>query len=271
MYAMVFHAHQKLDRIAYRHLRHIVGMPTGWPQLSDILHFEGKRGPDASKLKNNPTAGELPWHFVDPFDATDNALAATLQSHYDSMVASLKTGNETRTAFEAAWLAHALVDGLTPAHHYPFEEELRDLRGGVDRKNRTSVMRRITVKGETHTESLSKSIKLVGPKGLLMTHTAFEAGAYTIILPLALDNAMPTKADLAEIQKFGLIAHFERQAKEIGAMNLYGRFYKFGWTPRLARLVRKEMAPRMVQIITLAWYLAMVDAGIVKPKQKVTK
>lgn len=265
MYAVVFHAHQKLDRVAYRHLRQLIGSPKVWPSQSDILHFEGKRGPDASKLKNNPGAGEPPWHFVDPFDVTDKKLVATIESHYDSLVLSLKANNSERIAFEAAWLAHALVDGLTPAHHYPYEAALQDLRGGQTRTSRTTMMRRIAIKGDTHRESVKQSFKLVGPKGLLMTHTAFEGGAYMIILPLSLDNAVPSKEAMLSIRKLGLIAYFQQQAREVGALNLYERFYKLGWTPKLARLVRKEMAPRMAQMVTLAWYCALVDASIVKP------
>lgn len=125
-------------------------------------------------------------------------------------------------------------------------------------------MRRIAVKGETHRESMKRSFKLVGPKGLLMTHTAFEAGAFMIMLPLTLDGAYPTADELTTIRDIGVIAYFERQAREIGAMKLYDRFYKLGWTPRLARQVRNEMAPRMVGMVTLAWHSALVDAGIIK-------
>ncbi len=264
MYSVVFHAHQKIDRVAFRHLRQLVGKPAAWPSLKSILHFEGKRGPDAVKLKNNPTAGEPPWHFIDPFDATDRDLKLTLQSHYDSLVRALRVKSTERVAFEAAWLAHALVDGLTPAHHYPYEEELEDLRDGRDRKTRTSVMRRITVKADTHRESVKKSFKLVGPKGLLMTHTAFEGGAFMILLPLSLDKAQPTQDDLDAVLQMGVIKYFERQAREIGAFNLYERFYRFGWTPRLARIVRNEMAPRMTQMVTVAWYAALVEAGIIE-------
>ncbi|HSW79935.1 MAG TPA: hypothetical protein VLG47_04105 [Candidatus Saccharimonadales bacterium] len=266
MYAVVFHAHQKLDRVAYRHLRHLVGRPDSWPVVSDILHFEGKRGPDAIKLKSNPTAGEYPWHFVDPFDTSDKALIKTINEHYNSLVQALKKSNSERVAFEAAWLAHALVDGLTPAHHYPYEAELKDLRGGRDHKSKTTVMRRITIQGKTHRESFKRSFKLVGPKGLMMTHTAFEGGAFMIILPLSLDSAMPSKTDLANFKELGLTAFFQQQAREIGALNLYERFYKFGWTPKLARLVRKEMAPRMAQVVTLAWYSALVDSGKFVPE-----
>jgi hypothetical protein len=264
MYAVVFHAHQKIDRVAYRHLRRLVGKPKGLPELKDILHFEGKRGPDASKLKNNPGAGELPWHFVDPFNKDDVALLGTLKYHYDELVTALKAQNQTRASFELAWLAHALVDGLTPAHHYPYEEELEDLRGGEDRSSRTSAMRRITVKGDTHRESVRHTFKLVGPKGLMMTHTAFEGGAYAIILPLGLDNAYPTSEELRSMRALGMPAYFGRMMREVGVLNLYERFYKLGWTPKLARIVRRELAPRMVQMVTLTWYSALCDAGLVK-------
>lgn len=266
MYAVVFHAHQKIDRIAFRHLQRLVGPQESFPDLKRILHFEGRRGPDATKLKNNPTGGEMPWHFIDPFDTTDTGLHETIEHHYDKLVASLKEKNETRAAFEAAWLAHALVDGLTPAHHYPYEAELEDLRGDADRTNRTTMARRLTVKAETHRESIRRSYKLVGPKGLLMTHTAFEGGAYMIMLPLKLDKAMPKQEELNVIHELGVTAYFQRLAREIGALDMYERFYKYGWTPRLAKLVRNEMAPRMVMMVTLAWYSALVDAGIVKKK-----
>ena len=36
-------------------------------------------------------------------------------------------------AFEAAWLAHAVTDGFTPAHHEPLEEQLEGLRPTDDR------------------------------------------------------------------------------------------------------------------------------------------
>lgn len=267
MYAIVFHAHQKLDRVAYRHLRQLVGTPDAFPSLKQILHFEGKRGPDASKLKNNPSGGEQPWHFVDPFNEDDVHLSKTISQHYKELVVALKSDNKTRSSFEAAWLAHALVDGLTPPHHYPYEAELEELRGGETRHSRTSALRRITVKGETHRESIKRSLKLVGPKGLLLSHTAFEAGAYAIILPLKLKRAFPTPEEIQTVREIGLPDYFSRLAREIGALDLYKRFYKYGWTPKLARQVRREMAPRMAMLVTLAWCCALMDAGLIKQNQ----
>src|ERR1035441_2898896 len=81
-------AHQKIDRVARRHLERLLPH-CQFPSAKAILQFEG---------------------------------------HYRKLVEVLKAGDRVRAAFEAAWLAHAVVDGLTPAHHYPYAEKLVELR-----------------------------------------------------------------------------------------------------------------------------------------------
>ena len=118
-------AHQKLDRIARKSLADLLKQNTNFPATKLILHFEGKNGPDSAKIKLD---GEhAPWHFFDPFDTDDSALVKLIIGHKKNLVKSLKANNLERAAFEASWMAHAIVDGLTPAHHYPFEEELEKL------------------------------------------------------------------------------------------------------------------------------------------------
>lgn len=265
MYAIFFHAHQKIDRVAHKHLERLVGEQDGFPPLKNVLHFEGRNGPDAAKLKNKPGV-EQPWHFINPFDEDDTELNEAIQLHYDGLVVALRKQNRERAAFEAAWLAHSLVDGLTPAHHYPYEKALEALRG-EGRSSRTTLKSRAVVKGKTHSDSLMRSLKIVGPRGLLTTHMTFEAGAFMIMLPLKLASAFPTADDLAAIQMLGLPAYFQQVAREVGARGMFEQFLKTGWTPKLARLVRRELAPRMVEIVTLAWYSALVDAGVVRDKK----
>lgn len=263
MYAFVLHAHQKIDRVALRHLQALAGKRTAraFPSIKEVLHFEGANGPDAPKFKKH---GEQPWHFVDPFDRTDTALGQTIQNHYNALVRALKNKDRPSASFEAAWLAHAIVDGLTPAHHYPYEEELEDLRG-EGRGNRKTLTSRALIKGETTGESIRRSLKLVGPKGLLTTHTMFEAGAYMVIAPSRITRGMPTPAQARQAVERGIITHFRLVAREVADLGMYDSFYKAGWTPKLARTVRQELAPRMVMTVTLAWYAAAVDAGLVKP------
>lgn len=261
MYAVFFHAHQKIDRVAHRHLSAMLEADVFFPKLLRIIHFEGKRGPDATKLKNKENT-EQPWHFVDPFDITDTDLHGQIESHYHSLVQTLKEKDEVRAAFEAAWLAHALVDGLTPAHHHPYEKELEALRG-ENRRSRKGLVGRAYVKGDSRRDSLLRSYQLVGPKGLLTTHAAFEGGAYTIMAPLRLNSAYPTREELAMVRKEGLTAVFQKLAREIAGHDLYQRFYDSGWTPKLTRDIRREMAPRMVRMVTLAWYSALCDAHLI--------
>jgi hypothetical protein len=265
MYAVVFHAHQKIDRVAYNHLGRITHLSSLKPTIRQIIHFEGKNGPDATKLKYGEGV-EPPWHFMNPFDVTDVALPKIVTYHYDELVKSLKSEDFTRAAFEMAWLAHALVDGLTPAHHYPYEEELEEILG-EDRTSRKSFAGHLTVKGETALQSVGRSLKLIGPKGLLTTHTAFEAGVYSMMIPMRIGRALPKKNEIQSVREMGVTAYFQQTAREVGAFGLYESFYKTGWTPKLGRIVRRELVPRMVKMVTLAWYCALVEAGVASEEE----
>jgi hypothetical protein len=262
MYSIIFHAHQKLDRVAYRHLLDLLPDDHPFPTIKQVLNFEGSHGPDGAKLKR--LRGGQPWHFVDPLDASDTELHSQIFRHYQALVKALSQSDDVRAAFEGAWLAHALVDGLTPAHHFPYEAELSRLRGGKERDSRKGLAGRLYVKGDTISKSVLQSLKLVGPKGLLTTHAMFEAGAYALILPLRFKKALPSRADIARIEADGVIDVFKRTAREVAEFNLYERFYALGWTQPVSRDVRRELAPRMVRMVTLAWYAAYLDASASK-------
>lgn len=258
MYAIVLHAHQKINKTARRHLRQLLDPAAFFPGAKSIMHFEGSNGPDASKLKKQNQ--DQPWHFVDPFDDSDGELNRLIELHYDELVAALRNDDLVRSAFEASWLAHALVDGLTPAHHYPYEEKLAELRG-EDRTTRNGLMGRAFVHGDTWLQSLQRSLKLVGPKGLLTTHAMFEGGAWAIMWPLRLAKAKPSHADLDRLETEGIVTIFRQMALEIAELNIYGRFINRGWTLPLSRDIRRELAPRMVRMVTLAWYGAAREAA----------
>lgn len=261
MYAIVFHAHQKLDRVACRNLRRLLPAGTFFPSIRQILKFEGGQGPDGARLKRQHDDIQ-PWHFIDPFDMQDTELSDQLNMHYKGLVRALRDHDDVRAGFEAAWLAHALVDGLTPAHHYPYEAELARLRGGEDRHTRKGLIGRAYVKSNSIRESLLLSMKIVGPKGLLTTHAMFEAGAYAIIAPLRLTNATPSKAEIDRMCQVGVVTVFRDLAQEVAHLRLYDRFIKGGWTRSLHRDIREKLAPRMAKMITLAWYCAAHEANL---------
>lgn len=259
----VLGAHQKLDRLARASLRVLLGgYDSRFPKTRSILHFEGVNGPDAIKRKS--PAKDEPWHYYSPFDPADTELVRLIGAHYDELVVALKKEDSVRAAFEAAWLAHAIVDGLTPAHHFPYEETLTELRGGEGIETRTTIKQKIILPGETRREQVKNNWKMWGPRGLLATHGFFEFGVAAIIAPFSLKQVRVRDEDVADLYKYGVLELFRRTAKEIDSLNMYERYTKFGWTPPLARQVRNHLAPAIVRMVTLAWYAATIDAGIVR-------
>lgn len=244
-------AHQKIDRVARRQLEQLLPHTT-FPPLKMILHFEGDNGPDAIKRKS-PAQNE-PWHFIRPFDKTDVELIGLIEDHHTQLVKALRAKDSVRAAFEAAWLAHAIVDGLTPAHHYPYEEKLVELSSGRDISERTTISKKILLPGETRTKQVSNNWKMWGPKGLFVTHTAFEWGVAVLIMPLKFRKMMLQSASLAEQEALNVGEWFRQTAQKVASMGLYDEFYKCGWNVPIARRVRKQLAPTLVQAVTMVWY-----------------
>jgi len=256
----VLGAHQKIDRLARDSLKQVLANDRAFPGKRRILHFEGVNGPDAIKRKS--PAQDEPWHYFAPFDEEDTQLVDLISNHYDALVKSLKQHDDVRASFEAAWLAHAIVDGLTPAHHYPYEEKLAELRGGEGLETRNSIKGKLVLPGETRREQIGNNWKMWGPKGLLSTHGFFEWGVAMIIRPITPKLTAITERELQELKDYGVLELFRRKAKEISALGMYDSFLENGWTPRLVRQVRKQLAPTIVRTVALAWLAAAIDAGL---------
>lgn len=261
----VIGAHQKINRLSRTSLRKFVENGR-FPTSKQIMHFEGVNGPDA--LKRKSPAKDEPWHFYDPFDETDTRLLKALDQHYDQLVIALKKSDEVRASFEAAWLAHALVDGLTPAHHYPYEEKLSEIRGGESMESRDTLKNKLIMPGENRREMLLNNWKMWGPKGLISAHGFFEWGVALMMAPMTEKRVQLTNNDFVELHKHGMLGVFRRKAKEIAALGVYEEYVRRGWTPVLARHVRKKVVPSIVKMVTLAWYAAAIDAGIAEGKTK---
>ncbi|HEV2402907.1 MAG TPA: hypothetical protein VGS08_01765 [Candidatus Saccharimonadales bacterium] len=255
-------AHQKIDRLAWASLRDMAKTGTGFPRLRLLLHFEGINGPDAIKRKS-PSKDE-PWHYYEPFSRKNQDLIEILSDHYDRLVHALRKQDEVRAAFEAAWLAHAIVDGLTPAHHFPYEERLVELRGGKSIKSRTTVREKIVMPGASISELLKNNWGMWGPKGLLTTHGLFEWGVAAIIAPLTTKRVKLRPEDIQELYDYGVIGLFKRKAKEIAGMQLYEHYQHRGWTPGLARQVKLHLVPVIVRNVALAWYAALIESGSIE-------
>ncbi len=262
-------AHQKIDRAARRHLRDLLqdqqqhggakAESIVFPSIGNILHFEGRNGPDGIKRKS--PAKDEPWHYFSPFDATDTHLIELIDGHYRNLVQALRKHDTVVASFEAAWLAHAVVDGLTPAHHYPYEEKLGELRGGRSKESRVTYKEKLVMPGNNGPDAVKNNWKMWGPKGLFTTHLTFEWGVASILLPMKLGLTKPTNADIEASQQVSTAEYFRWAAKEIAAFGMYDEYYRGGWTSALARNVRKQLIPVIIKAVTLIWYKAVREAA----------
>lgn len=253
-------AHQKIDRVARRHLTEVIGESNSdFPTIKEILQFEGVNGPDGIK-KKSPSYNE-PWHFLNPLAKDNKEFMGLLKVHYEGLVKHLKAGNREAASFEAAWLAHTIVDGLTPAHHYPYEEIMAEmLEGGMEGRN--TIKDKLILKGSTRRQTIKNTYKAYGPRGLMTSHVTFEHGVNMIIRPLRLPDARPTENDFTEIEERGYEGYFMNRAREVAVMDLFETYLKSGWTSGLSTKIRHGLAPVIVKTVTVLWYSAANEAGL---------
>jgi len=258
----VLGAHQKINRLARGRLALLLSDNHAFPGIKEVQHFEGVNGPDAIKRKS--PAKDEPWHYYSPFNPKDTDLLDLIEDHYAQLVRAIREKDAVRAAFEAAWLSYAIVDGLTPAHHYPYEEMLTELRGGAGIDTRTTIKDKLVLPGGTRREQVRNNWKMWGPRGLLATHGFFEFGVAAIIKPLRAKQIPLNDKDVAELREHGVIELFRRTAKEVSSLGMYDTYMEDGWTPRLARQIRKHLVPAIVKMVTLAWYSAAYEAKVTK-------
>lgn len=248
--------HQRFDQAAYRMIEQYLPADT-FPSIRDILKFEGYNGPDGIKskqgLKYKTVHDHAPSHLYDPGSETGE-VPEHIANHYAGLVECLTTGDRIRASFEAAWLAHYVCDGLTPAHHYPLEEKITEaveraqdaVEAGDESKLRANVR---------------KHWAIWGPKGHLTTHIInFEMGIAMALVFLPI-KAEFSEDELARARDVGPVAYFKSEARKIASLDLYDRFYQSGWTNDIASIVKNTLAPVTTRAIGTIWLLAMLEAS----------
>lgn len=245
--------HQKIDRVARRHLNKFISKDIGFPIISEIMKFEGKNGPDAVKFINSPK--DKPWHFIDPNNHDDNALLVTIDNHISNLAIALGEKNHIRSSFEAAWLAHAITDGLTPAHHYPLESKVEEL-WGKPRNEFSKIKDRHIIKGENHRDTLSKNWQYWGAGGVMTAHVMFEMGVAMAIVSGNYKLSYPSQDDIVRLKQRKFEPLFLESLNKINSMKMYDRFCKEGWNLKLANETKKVLIPEIIKLVILAWYQA---------------
>lgn len=245
--------HQRIDRIARRKLMSHMASGQFFPSIKDILHFEGKHGPDGIKSKS-PGRDE-PWHFIDPYHDGDHEFFDMVNDHLHNLADALASLNSERAAFESAWLAHVITDGLTPAHHYPLEEKLEELRGEA-MHTRNTKKQKMLMPGKSRRHQIRNNWEFWGAKGVMTTHVSFEVG-----IAMAISGRRYEAVDISEellrlLENDGYEAVYRRLLKEVAALNMYEEFTVHGWSRRLAKQTHEVLLPHIIQAVALGWLAA---------------
>lgn len=249
--------HQRIDRLASRNIRQLLSADEYFPSIQQILHFEGNNGPDGIKRKS-PSVDE-PWHYIDPNNSSDTGLLDLINDHQQNLTKALRGNDESRAAFEAAWLAHAIVDGLTPAHHYPLSDTIEKL-WGKPKEQRLTVLQKNIIKGSSARDSIDRNWQYWGAKGIFATHVLFELGVASSITAHRFSKAQPSASQLDSLETNGFSDLFLQAVHTIHDLDMYHEFWLNGWTTRLARDTRRILIPHITVIVTLAWYEAIRSA-----------
>lgn len=241
--------HQKLDKIAYKIITKNLKKSVGFPDIKLILNFEGTGGPDG--LKRKSPGHDEPNHFIIPGE-DDGSLIKIIEDHQYNLRRALKKGDEVRAAFEAAWMAHAVTDGLTPAHHFPLAEVQEELMTEQDFFRIFGVPIKGIMHGASTPETLRNNWLYWGKDGYMSKHIAFEYGVAITMTALPPRRITP-KITPKEIREADLHEAFYSALRRVSELDMYTRFGRNGWTTDLALEVKNVLIPEIIKAIVLCW------------------
>jgi hypothetical protein len=250
--------HQKLDKSARRLLaKYVPATSRKFPSIDEILHFEGINGPDGLKRKS-PGVDE-PETFIIP-EKDDGVLIGYIHDHYYNLVQALKKKNRMRASFEAAWLAHMIVDGLTPAHHYPYRKVVDELMSDQDYKELFGVQVKGIMRGHNLAEAARNNWLYWGAGGVMTKHIAYEYGVAYAITPLPLKALMPKDIKQQDFSNYNVDKIFYDALARVDALKMYDYFLQRGWTTELIVQTREVLIPEIVRAVALTWAAAFAEA-----------
>lgn len=251
--------HQKLDKTARWLLnKHLPIAQKKFPSIDEILYFEGIRGPDGLKRKS-PGVDE-PEHFIQP-GKDDGVLIGYIRDHYYNLVRALKNKNPERAAFEAAWMAHVITDGLTPAHHYPYRKVVDELMSDKDYKKLFGVEVKGIMRGDNLTQAARNNWLYWGAGGVMTKHIAFEYGVAYTISQIPMKRLAPKNIKNKEYKNPDCEKSFYAALDRVAALKMYDRFLEKGWNTELIVETREILIPEIIRAISLAWASAVLEAN----------
>ncbi len=272
--------HQRLDQAARRSLGQVISRGRYFPSGKEIIHFEGMRGPDGLKRKS-PGVDE-PSHMLTQkeFDEIvssvssdrlgpaaevghenldERSVLTMILDHRWNLVRALREKNQVRAAFEAAWMAHMITDGLTPAHHFPLSAVKDELMTDKEFMKVFGQPIKGLMHGRNMLETMRNNWLYWGAGGHMSKHIAYEYGVLMITAPLTSKNLQIALSG-DDLQETDVEVMFTRAYEKVRSFKMYDRFINDGWTTELALETRNILLPEIVRAITLGWYSALAEA-----------
>lgn len=295
--------HQKLDQAARRSLAKVLPRGKYFPSEKEILHFEGSRGPDGLKRKSpgidEPShmmatsdlvqerdeendasssgqassqheldvAPDLAAEKIDHSNLDERSVVTMILDHRWNLVKALKDNNQVRAAFEAAWMAHMLTDGLTPAHHFPLSQVKDELMTDKEIMRVFGQPIKGVIRGRNMLETMRNNWLFWGAGGHMSKHIAYEYGVLMIATPLS-PRYLEVELQPTDLQELDTEKMFRQALGRVQKLEQYSQFLENGWTTELAMEVKETLLPEIIRAIALGWYSAVVEAYKFKPEVK---
>lgn len=269
--------HQQLDQAARKILARYIPRGKYFPSSKEILHFEGTRGPDGLKRKS-PGVDE-PSHMLTPevTPASDpRTVPEIIVDHRWNLVRALKEDDRVRAAFEAAWMAHMITDGLTPAHHFPLSNVKNELMTDKELVKVFGAPIKGMMHGRNMLETLRNNWLYWGAGGHMSKHIAYEYGVVMLAAALP-QRALTPRMGRSEFSHVDVMTAFNDSLERIQKFKMYDRFCTDGWTTELAYDTKDFLLPEIVRAIALGWFSALEEAYNLNttqdsaPKRKLSK
>lgn len=250
--------HQRIDQAARMAMNPLLKRGDFFPSAKEIIKFEGRRGPDGLKMKS--PMDDNPSHFIDPKHPRKSELLMLVKDHYHGLEEALRSKDRVRASFEAAWMAHFITDGLTPAHHFPIEKTVKSMMGEKEFFTIFDKPFKGILRGDTTRGFFRNNWRYWGVNGLMSRHVAFEYGAAIVCGTNRINKFVPELTE-KDLENFDLEKEFLAFLKEINKLDFYGRFAKNGWSRELSNEVEKLLLPSIVRVVALAWASALPRRG----------
>lgn len=259
--------HQRIDEVARRLISRNVDVARAFPSTQEILAFEGMQGPDGLKRKS-PGVDE-PEHFILP-DNDDGVLIGYIRDHHYNLTKALRERNHERAAFEAAWMAHAITDGLTPAHHYPYQERVEELMQEKDYKKLFGIKIKGIMRGDNLAQAARNNWLYWGAGGIMTKHIAFEYGVAQTVALLPKKRITPHMSR-KEFTHIDYEKTFYKSLERVNNLKMYERFLKDGWTTNLAMDTYQVLIPEIIRCVALNWASCIEESGLILYSQMKNK